>query len=107
MDATRTAALGRFSWCSSTSVSGSRAGSLASIVVSGDIGAWGTGPFRRASFATKQGAAGYCKVESLTSSEGSTSSSTTGVRCYSATGATVSIPVFAFTQVTNEASGPC
>jgi len=86
VDATRTAALGRFSWCSSTSVSGSRAGSLASIVVSGDIGAWGTGPFRRASFATKQGAAGYCKVESLTSSE---------------------VPVFAFTQVTNDASGPC
>jgi hypothetical protein len=104
---TYSSALGRVSGCSSASVTGSRSGSLATIVVSGELGSWDASPFLRASFVTSYGAAGYCKVESLTSVEGSPSTATTTVRCYSATGATLATPVFTFTHVTSDATGPC
>ncbi|HVG64034.1 MAG TPA: hypothetical protein VNA24_36055 [Hyalangium sp.] len=104
---TYSSALGKVSWCSPASVTGSRSGSLATIVVSGELGSWDASPFLRASFVNSYGTAGYCKVESLTSVEGSPSASTTTVRCYSATGATLATPVFTFTQVTSDATGPC
>lgn len=100
-------ALGKVSWCSPASVTGSRAGSLASLVVAGELGPWDGDTFRRASFASKYGTAGYCKVESLSSVEGSPSTATTAVRCYSATGAVIAVPVFTFTHVTSDATGPC
>jgi hypothetical protein len=104
---TYSSALGRVSWCSSASVTGSRSGSLATVVVSGELGSWDASPFLRASFVNAYGTAGYCKVESLTSVEGSTSTGTTTVRCYSATGATIATPRFTFTHVTSDATGPC
>ncbi len=105
--ATYSSALGKVSLCSPASVTGSRSGSLATIVVSGELGSWDSSPFRRASFVNKYGTAGYCKVESLSSVEGPSSSATTTVRCYSATGAMLATPVFTFTHVTSDAAGPC
>jgi hypothetical protein len=94
--------------CSSRSVSGSRNDSRASIVVSGELGSWDGGPFRRASLVSKYGSAGYCKVESLSNVEGATSTSTTVVRCYSATGTVITVPQFTFTQVTSDPGmAPC
>lgn len=105
---TYSAALGKVSYCSPASVTGTRSGSLATTVVSGDLGSWDAGPFVRASFVSKYGAAGYCKVESLSSSGTAPSSTgTTTVRCYSATGTVIATPVFTFTHVTNNPSGPC
>ena len=104
------AALGEIIHCSVASVTGGRKLSLALITVSGEIAPHDGSPFVRASFASSYGAAGYCKVESLTSSGGapnSTSTSTTAVRCYSATGAVVAVPVFTFTHETSDGSGPC
>ncbi len=102
------AALGKYWSCSSASVTGSRAGSLASMTVAGDLGSWDTGAFVRASFASKYGAAGYCKIEtSSASGTAPTSTGTATVRCYDATGAVVATPVFTFTHVTNNPTGPC
>jgi hypothetical protein len=76
--------------------------------VSGEIGPHDGSPFVRASFASSYGAAGYCKVESLTSAEGALNSmSTTTVRRYSATSVVVTVPVFTFTHLTSDGSGPC
>ncbi len=78
------------------------------VTVSGDLGPWDTSPFLRASLASKYGAAGYCKVESLTASGAAPSSTaTTRLRCYDATGAVVPSPQLTFTHVTSDASGPC
>jgi hypothetical protein len=105
---TYSAALGKVSYCSPASVTGTRSGSLATMTVFGDLGSWDAGPFVRASFVSKYGTAGYCKVESLSSSGTAPSSTgTTTVRCYSATGAVIATPVFTFTHATNNASGPC
>lgn len=102
------AAVGKVSWCSPASVTGSRSGSLATMVVSGDLGSWTGMPFLRTSFATKYSGAGYCKVESLTSSGvAPASTGTTTVRCYDATGAVVATPQFAFTHITGDPMGPC
>jgi len=105
-NSTYTGALAKW-WCSPRSVSGSRNLSLASIVVSGELGSWDASPFRRVSLVSKYGSAGYCKVESLSSDEGPTSTATTAVRCYSATGAVIAVPQFTFTHVTSDPSGPC
>jgi hypothetical protein len=107
IDTTRSAALGKVQGCSPASITGSVAGSLATITLSGEIGSWDATPFQRASFATRFGAAGYCKIESLTSSEGATSTSSSTVRCYGPTGTVVALPNFLFTQVTSDAAGPC
>jgi len=105
---TYSAALGKVIGCSAANVSGSLGpGSLATIVVSGELGSWDASPFLRASLVSKYGSAGYCKVESLTSVEGASSTATTTVRCYSATGAVIATPKFTFTHVTSDASGPC
>lgn len=105
---TYSAALGKVSYCSPASVTGTRSGSLATMVVSGDLGSWDSGPFVRASFVSKYGTAGYCKVESASSAGTAPSSTgTTTVRCYSATGTVIATPVFTFTHATNNASGPC
>jgi hypothetical protein len=101
------AALGKVSWCSPASVSGSGNLSLASLVVSGELGSWDGSPFLRASLVSKYGGAGYCKVESLSSVEGASSTATTTVRCYSPAGAVIPTPVFTFTHVTSDATGPC
>jgi hypothetical protein len=94
--------------CSSTSVTGSRTGSNASVVVSGDIGAWTASPFVRASFVSGYGASpAYCKVTSLVSVEGAPSTSTTHVTCFDGTGAVIATPTFTFTQTTSDDSGPC
>jgi len=99
---------GRIAGCSPVSVTGSRLGSLGSIVVSGDLGSWDASPFLRASFVSKYGSAGYCKVESQSNSGlAPASTSTTNVRCYSPGGAVLATPLFTFTQVTSEAAGPC
>ena len=101
-------ALGKIEGCSPAGVSGSRVGSLATIVVGGDLGPWDASPFVRASFANSYGAAGYCKVESLTAGGAPPMSvGTTTVRCYSATGAVMATPRFTFTHETSDAAGPC
>lgn len=101
-------ALGKYAWCSPATITGSRSGSLASITVAGDLGAWDGGAFLRASFATRQGGAGYCKVEALTASGlAPSSTATTTVRCYTSTGAVVAAPVFRFVHTTSDPSGPC
>jgi hypothetical protein len=105
---TYSTALGKIEGCSPASVSGSRVGSLATIVVSGDLGPWDATPFVRASFTSSYGPAGYCKVESLTAAGAPpTTTATTTVRCYSATGAVVAVPRFTSTHETSDASGPC
>lgn len=102
------AALGRIMGCSSASVTGSRSGNLASVVVQGDMGPFDASPFQRASFVNGYGSTPKsCKVESRTaSSSGSNSTSTSTVRCYDGAGAEV-VPVFTFTEATSEAAGPC
>lgn len=101
------AALGKYG-CSAANVTGSRAGSLVTMTVTGDLGSWDTTPFLRASFASKYGTAGYCKVETATSAGvAPTSTGTATVRCYSPTGAVVATPQLTYTQVTSDASGPC
>jgi hypothetical protein len=101
-------ALGKIEGCSPASVSGSRAGSLATIVVAGDLGPWDVSPFVRASFASSYGAAGYCKIESLTAAGAPPMSvGTTTVRCYSATGTVIAMPRFTLTHETSDAAGPC
>lgn len=107
IDPARSAALGKVSWCSPATVSGTRSGSLASMVVNGDLGSHDGTPFVRASFVTPQGGAGFCKVESATATEGSPSTSTTTVRCYSPSGTIRTTPVFRFVHVTSDATGPC
>lgn len=104
---TYSAALGKIEGCSPASVTATP-GSPVTITVSGDLGPWDGSPFLRASLASKYGAAGYCKVESLTAS-GTAPSSTaiTQLRCYDATGAAIASPQLTFTHVTSDASGPC
>lgn len=100
-------ALGRVIGCSSASVTGSP-GAQVTLTVSGDLGSWDASPFLRASFASKYGTAGYCKVESLTASGAPPSSTAvTKLRCYDATGALVASPRMTFTHVTSDAAGPC
>jgi hypothetical protein len=100
-------ALGKVVGCSAASVTGS-GGPAVTMVVSGDLGSWDASPFLRASFASRYGAAGYCKVESLTASGlAPSSTATTTLRCYDATGAVVAAPRLTFTHVTSDASGPC
>ncbi len=68
----------------------------------------GRQPVRAHAFASKYGAAGYCKIESSTASGAAPSwTGTTRVRCYDATGTVVATPKFTFTDVTNNPSGPC
>jgi hypothetical protein len=99
---------GKISVCSPASVTGSRTGSLATIFVAGDLGPWDASPFVRASFVSPRGAAGYCKVESLTAAGAPPMSvGTTTVRCYTATGVVDVVPEFTFTHETSDASGPC
>jgi len=100
--------LGKIQGCSVANVSGSRSGSLATVVVQGDLGSWDANPFRRASFVTAYGGASYCKPESLSASGVAPSSTgSTTVRCYDAAGAILATPVFTLTHVTSDASGPC
>jgi len=100
-------ALGKVEGCSPASVTGSRVGTLATVVVAGDLGPWDATPFVRASFASSYGMAGYCKVETLTAAGAPpTTTGTTTVRCYTATGAVV-VPRFTLTHETSDASGPC
>lgn len=104
---TYSAALGKIEGCSAASVTATP-GTPVTVTVSGDLGSWDTSPFLRASLASKYGAAGYCKIESLTASGVAPSSTaTTKVRCYDATGAAIPSPLFTFTHVTSDASGPC
>jgi hypothetical protein len=101
------AALGKVEGCSPASVTATP-GTPVTVTVSGDLGSWDASPFLRASLASKYGAAGYCKIESLTASGVAPSSTaTTQVRCYDATGAALPSPLFTFTHVTSDASGPC
>jgi hypothetical protein len=105
---TYSAAYGMYSWCSPASVSAGRSGSLATVVVSGDLGSWDATPFVHVPFASTYGSAGYCKIESSTSSGAAPSwTGTSTVRCYSATGAVAAQPMFTFTDVTNNPAGPC
>jgi hypothetical protein len=102
------AALGKVSWCSPASVTGSRAGALATVTVSGDLGPWDGDVFRRASFVTNYGSAGYCKVESLSATGAAPASNgITTVRCYTPAGAPIAVPRFTLTHVTSDATGPC
>lgn len=100
-------ALGKVSFCSPASITGSRAGAVATLTVAGDLGPWDTSPFVRAWLASKYGSAGYCKVESQSSVEGAPSTATATVRCYTATGAEIATPVFTATHVTSDVTGPC
>jgi hypothetical protein len=101
------AALGKVEGCSPASVTATP-GSPVTVTVSGDLGSWDTSPFLRASLASKYGAAGYCKIESLTASGiAPSSTAVTKVRCYDATGAAIASPQFTFTHVTSDAAGPC
>lgn len=105
---TYSAALGKIEGCSVVSVTGSRIGSQVTIVVSGDFGSWDGTPFLRASFSSAYGAAGYCKVESLTATGiAPSSTATTLLRCYDPTGAVIAAPRLTFTHVTSDATGPC
>jgi hypothetical protein len=100
-------ALGKVEGCSAASVTGS-GGTVVTMTVSGDLGSWDASPLLRASFASRYGAAGYCKVESLTTSGVAPSSTaTTALRCYDATGAVVAAPRLTFTHATSDAAGPC
>lgn len=104
---TYSSALGKIEGCSVASVTGS-GGPVVTITVSGDLGAWDASPFLRASFSSGYGAAGYCNVESLTTSGVAPSSTaTTTLRCYDPTGAVVAAPRLTFTHVTSDAAGPC
>jgi hypothetical protein len=104
---TYSAALGKIEGCSPATVTGSP-GSVVTMTVSGDLGSWDASPFLRASLASKYGAAGYCKVESLTASGVAPSSTaTTTLRCYDPTGAAIPSPQLTFTHVTSDAAGPC
>jgi hypothetical protein len=107
-DPSYSAALGKVEVCSPASVTGSRSGSLVTVIVSGDLGSWDTSPFLRASLSSGYGGASYCKVESLTTSGVAPSSTaTTTLRCYDATGAVIAVPRLTFTHATSDASGPC
>ena len=104
---TYSAALGKLISCSPASVTGSP-GAVVTMTVSGDLGSWDSSPFLRASFSSKYGSAGYCKVESLTVSGAPPSTTAeTKIHCYDATGASVASPRLTFTHVTSDAAGPC
>jgi hypothetical protein len=106
-DPTYSAALGKVEGCSPASVTASP-GSVVTVTVSGDLGSWDATPFLRASLASKYGAAGYCKVESLTASGVAPSSTAiTKLRCYDPTGAVIASPLLTFTHLTSDAAGPC
>lgn len=106
--ASYTWALPRTQCSSPVSVYGDSMGELATISVEGDLGSWDDTSFVRASFVSKYGLPGYCKVESLVSIEGASSISFTTVNCYSATGIRLTnVGQFTFTQVANEGWGPC
>jgi hypothetical protein len=101
-------AVGKILTCSVATVTGTRVGSLVTITVAGDLGSWDGGAFLRASFSSAYGAAGYCKVESLTASGlAPSSTATTTLRCYDPTGAVVAAPLLTFTHVTSDEAGPC
>lgn len=107
-DPSYSAALGKIEVCSPATITGSRSGPVISLTVAGDLGSWDTSPFLRASFASGYGGAGYCKVESLTASGvAPSSSSTTTLRCYDASGAAIAAPRATFTHVTSDRAGPC
>jgi hypothetical protein len=104
---TYSAALGKVEVCSPASVTATP-GSPVTVTVSGDLGPWDTSPFVRASLASKYGAAGYCKIESLTATPPPPpTTAITRLRCYDATGAVLPSPLFTFTHVTSDVSGPC
>jgi len=104
---TYSAALGKIEGCSPASVTAT-AGTPVVVTVSGELGPWDASPFLRASLASKYGAAGYCKIESLTATAPPPpTTATTKVRCYDATGAAIAAPRFTFTHLTSDASGPC
>ncbi|TMQ04685.1 MAG: hypothetical protein E6J90_23515 [Deltaproteobacteria bacterium] len=106
-DPSYSAALGKVT-CSPASVTGSRSGSLVTIIVSGDLGSWDASPFLRASLSSGYGGANYCKVETLTvSGVAPNSTATTTLRCYDAAGTEIAAPRLTFTHVTSDASGPC
>ena len=106
-DPSYSAALGKVISCSPASVTGT-AGPLITMTVSGDLGSWDSSPFLRASFASKYGTAGYCKVESLTTvGVAPSSTATTKLRCYDPAGTALVSPTLTFTHVTSDAAGPC
>jgi hypothetical protein len=102
------AANGKYSYCSPATITASRTGPLTTVTVSGDLGSWDGSPFLHAPFVSRYGAAGYCKIESATSSGAAPSwTGTSTVRCYGPDGTVVTSPKFTFTDVTSEAAGPC
>lgn len=88
-------ALGKVMLCSPASITGSRAGAVATLTVTGDLGPWDASPFTRAWLASKYGSAGYCKVESQSSV------------AVAVDGAEIATPVFTATHVTSDVTGPC
>jgi hypothetical protein len=94
--------------CDSVAITGSVASGVATVNVSGDLGTWDANPYRRASFVVGYGyAPTYCKVPSMSAwGAAPSSTSSTQVRCYSATGTPVT-PTFTFTELTSDAAGPC
>jgi hypothetical protein len=46
-------------------------------------------------------------VQSLSSVEGTTSTSTTHTTCFDGAGNVIAVPKFTFTQVTSDDAGPC
>ena len=107
-NAAYSAALGKVISCSPASVTGSAAGGVVTMTVSGDLGSWDSSPFLRASLASKYGSAGYCKVESLTTvGVAPSSTAITKLRCYDPFGAAIASPLLTFTHVTSDAAGPC
>jgi len=106
-DPSYSAANPKVSGISTASIRASGGLPVVSLVVSGELGSWDLSPFVRASFATKYGSPGYCKVESVSSVEGETSStSTTAVRCYTPDGMVINSPQLTFTQITSDEAGP-
>ena len=99
--------MGKFE-CDSVSITGSLAGDVATVNVTGDLGTWDANPFRRASFVSGYGASpAYCKVPTQSSTGAPPSSSSSAqVHCYKADGTSIA-PTFTFTQLTSDASGPC
>ena len=99
---------GKILTCSTVNVTGSIAGTLASVTVAGDLGSWDGGAYLRASFVTLASNYGYCKIEGLSASGAAPmSTATTTVRCYTPTGVPASAPHFLFTHVTSDVGGPC
>ena len=106
--ASYSAALGRMTTCSPASIAAYPVGSRAGVTVSGDLGSWDAAPFVHLPFASKYGSAGYCKVESTATSGVAPSwAATSVIRCYNPDGSVVATPLFTFTAVTNEVTGPC